>query len=153
MRGFTGIKDLDSELMLHMEDREFIVTCKLNKYFYEICKDDYLFKKKLELVYPQLVTNSSLQKYKLESSWRQYYSDVIKTIGLLKEGWNITYTQGDPFLQKSLLIQSGGNLNIILYFGIVYNEIDVVNYALNKGAKLTDSEMITALSQQAKFQK
>ena len=52
MQGFTGIKDLDKELMLNMGDREFIQTCRLNKYFQNICKDDFLFKRKLEKFYP-----------------------------------------------------------------------------------------------------
>ena len=48
MEGFTGIRDLDKELMLKMGDREFIRTCQLNKYFQDICKDDYFFKRRLE---------------------------------------------------------------------------------------------------------
>ncbi len=45
--GFTGIKDLDKELLLKMDDREFIMTCGLNSYFKNIChsNNNLLFKK------------------------------------------------------------------------------------------------------------
>ena len=128
--------------MLRMDDREFIKTCTLNKYFSEICKDDYLFKRKLELSYPDTITVESLQKYKdVEeiASWKQYYSNVVKTVGLLKEKWNLIYTKGNPFTQMGILINTGGLRSVVLYYGVTRGEIDLVRYAVKDGAKITSS--------------
>ena len=52
--GFTGVKDVDKELLLKMDDRDFIITCRLNSYFKNLCSsnDFLLFKKRLQLFYP-----------------------------------------------------------------------------------------------------
>ncbi len=97
MQGFTGIKDLDKELMLSMDDREFIRTCTLNKYFQGICKDDYLFKRRLERFYPDTIEAFSRHS----NNWKEYYVKVIKTISLLKEKYDFNYIHGNPFLQMS----------------------------------------------------
>lgn len=140
MRGFTGIKDLDQELMLRMDDREFIKTCTLNKYFSEICKDDYLFKRKLEFSYPNIMTLESLQKYK-EGSWKQYYANVVKIVGMLKEKWGIVYTKGNPFHQMNILRSTNAALGSVLYHAVADDEIDLVRYAINKGAKPSMSDL------------
>lgn len=101
MQGFTGIKDLDKELMLNMGDREFIQTCQLNKYFQNICKDDYLFKRRLEKIYPTL-REETYEEYG-EISWKKYYTNVVKIIAELKEKFNYTYTYGNPFVQYEIL--------------------------------------------------
>ena len=135
--GFTGIRDLDAELLLKMDDREFIKTCNLNNYFIDLCKkDDYLiFKKKLQLFYPDTVTHEMLKIYKIES-WKQYYSQVVKAVAKLKEKYNYDYSEGNPFIQFKMFESSQfGNMykyDAILQDSISKSEFALVKYALQK---------------------
>ncbi len=137
MKGFTGIKDLDKELMLSMDDREFIQTCTLNKYFQEICKDDYLFKRRLERFYPDTLKPEIYERSHTGLSWKNYYSEVIKTVALLKEKFDFVYTKGNPFFQFRI-IRGAFSINPrfpyrnILVNGTINKDLALVKYAIEK---------------------
>ncbi len=137
MEGFTGIKDLDKELMLSMGDREFIQTCGLNTYFRNICKDQYLFKKKLERSYPDTLKPEIYVKYGRMISWKNYYAEVVKTISLLREKYQFNYTKGNPFFHLSILNYVFDSISkypyrSILYYGSVNVELPLIEYAIEK---------------------
>ena len=148
MEGFTGIKGLDKELMLNMGDREFIRTCGLNKYFQNICKDDYLFKRKLERFYPDVLKPEIYERFYL-TSWKKYYADVVKTVAILKEKFKFDYTEGNPFFQlrvfqNTFLDRSMFPYENILYFGIQNSELSLVKHAIEKDAKMGRVQLIRA---------
>lgn len=142
MEGFTGIKDLDKELMLNMGDREFIQTCQLNKYFQNICKDDFLFKRRIERFYPDTLKDEIHDKYGDMMSWKKYYVEVIKTVALLKEKYNFIYIYGNPFIQYKVLRTNEKYKMLpsyksnILYFAILYQEVPLVAYAIKNNPKI-----------------
>ena len=142
MEGFTGIKDLDKELMLNMGDREFIQTCQLNKYFQNICKDDYLFKRRLEKFYPDVLKNEIHDEYGDKMSWKNYYSNVVKTVAELRETYDFIYTYGNPFLQYETLRNNQKYKMLpsyksnILYFGILRQDLPLVAYAIKDNPKV-----------------
>ena len=88
--GFTGTKDVDSEILLKMDDTSFLRMCGINRYFIEMCGKDngLIFKRRLQLFYPDTI------QYKL-GSWKMYYAAVIKAINLLRKKISISiYSRG-----------------------------------------------------------
>ena len=139
MEGFTGIKDLDKELMLNMGDRDFIRTCQLNKYFQNMCKDDYLFKRKLERFYPDTLKKYTYDKYGKIMSWKKYYAEVVKTVALLKEKFDFVYTKGDPFFLLGILRTAFNGFSMfpytqVFHFGLLNNDLSLIQYAVEKGS-------------------
>ena len=52
MKSLSGIKDIDKEILLKMDDKNFLKACSLNNYFKnEVC-DDVFLKKRLHQTYP-----------------------------------------------------------------------------------------------------
>ena len=135
MEGFTGIKDLDKELMLNMGDHEFIRTCGLNTYFRTICKDQYLFKRRLERFYPDTLKPSIYDRHGRMMTWKNYYAEVVKTIALLKEKNKFNYTRGDPFLHLRVLNYAFDDIGLypyrsIMHYGILNVDLPLIEYAI-----------------------
>ena len=133
MEGFTGIKHLDKELLLKMDDREFIRSCGLNTYFRSLCEDqnELLFKRKLQQNYPDTLKSEILNPYWTDS-WKLYYAHVVKTIARLYENFTFVYTMGNPFRQLNLLKATGNSPGPTLDYGILNNELALVQYAVER---------------------
>ena len=131
--GFTENKDVNKEILLKMDDRNFIKTCNLNTYFQRICKeDDYLlFKRRLQLYYPDTLEDPRWRYM----TWKEYYVSVIKTIAEIEENFEFKYKMGNPFYQLFILRSNGKNLLRLLLSAIAYKEISLIKYALKKGEK------------------
>ena len=94
------VKDIDKEIVLRLNDKDFIKICFLNKYLYNMYKEDkyFLFKRRLEKYYPDTV------KLRYDyGNWREYYLFVRKTIRQLKDECNFDYKFGNPFKQEIIL--------------------------------------------------
>ena len=142
---FTGIKDLDREVLLKMNDREFIRSCGLNTYFYDLCEADnqLLFKRKLQLNYPDSLKPEILNPYWI-GSWKLYYAHVVKTIARLNEKYGFVYTSGNPFKQLSIL-GIDGSPRMTLDYAILNNELALVQHAVQrKGAKIYQHQIDNA---------
>ena len=133
MQGFTDIKDVDRELLLKMDDREFIKSCGLNTYFRDLCEADnqLIFKRKLQLSYPDTLKPEILNPYWI-GSWKLYYAHVVKTIARLNENFALVYTRGNPFRQLSILKATGNSPGPTLDFGILNNEFALVQFAVQR---------------------
>lgn len=150
--GFTGIRDLDAELLLKMGDREFIRTCGLNNYFIDLCKrDNYLlFKRKLQLFYPDTLEENMLRKYKNES-WKEYYAQVVRSVAVLKEKYNYDFVSGNPFIQLKMfkVNRIGGNTmyRSIFSHAIKKNQLSLAIYALRQVPNIVidDQHLFNAL--------
>ena len=131
--GFTGIKDLDKELLLKMDDREFIRSCGLNTYFQNLCEDQnqLLFKRKLHTLKPEI-----LNPYWI-GSWKLYYAHVVKTIARLYEKYKFIYTRGNPFKQFNIVKATDNSPGPTLDYDILNNELALVQYAVkDQGDKI-----------------
>ena len=151
------VKDLDKEIVLRLNDKDFIKICFLNKYLYNMYKEDkyLLFKRRLEKYYPDTV------KLKYDyGNWREYYLLVRRTIRQLKETCKFDYKFGNPFKQMIILQNigtKGSRYVAIFYHGIVQNELALVKYAVEEGnqiiskydildaASLEDTEILSYL--------
>lgn len=132
-----NVKDLDKEVVLRLRDKDFIKVSFLNRYLYNIYKEDryLLFKRRLQKYYPDMIRLRYEYGY---GTWREYYLMVRKTIRELQERYLFEYKFGNPFKQVAILTNIG-NTKIasrkisILYYGIVRNEISLVKYAIETG--------------------
>ena len=131
--GFTENKDTNKEILLQVDERNFIKSCNLNTYFQRICKEnDYgIFKQRLQLYFPD--TN----KLKSENlTWKEYYVKVIRAVSELEEKFDFKYTSGSPFKQLSIF-QASINKNtqkidywVLLLKGVSNDEVEIVRTAL-----------------------
>ena len=102
MKGFSGIKDQDREILLNIQDdKDLLKTCSLNKYLYnEVCNDMF-FRNRLARTYPDTL------KYKPEDmSWKAYFLRVIYYIAKMKEDNEYDYSifnEGNPEKQYEIL--------------------------------------------------
>ena len=133
--GFTGIRDLDAELLLKMDDREFIKTCTLNNYFIDLCKRDnyFIFKKKLQLFYPDTLDENIFEKY--DRSWKTYYALVVKAVAELKEKYNYDYTGDNPFFQLKIF-KKYDNYQEIFTSAISNEQLPLVAYTLKQNPSI-----------------
>ncbi len=72
MEKLTGVRDVDREILLKLDDYSLLKTCSLNNYFKNSVCDDQFLEKRLKLTYPETI------KFKpADKSWRQYFLEVI----------------------------------------------------------------------------
>lgn len=91
MKSISGYKDTDREILLKMDDENFLKTCNLNNYFKnEVCNDNF-FKKRLQEKYPD-----TLELNEYGNDWKRYFLEVVYYISKLKEEFNYDYYEGDP---------------------------------------------------------
>lgn len=69
----TGIPELDYQLLLSMEYPELLNTCQTNSYYRQICKDENLWKEKLNRDYPGMIEIGLP-----DESYREQYEALYK---------------------------------------------------------------------------
>jgi hypothetical protein len=149
MDGFTESKDLNKEILLKMNDRDFIQTCGLNKYFRDLCKSqDYLiYKRRLQKFYPDTLKDQ--REKKASDNWKIYYAKVIRVIAKMEEKYDFIYSEGNPFIQERVLRDNyryGFSAQALLTDSIqFYRGIPLIKYALSKGAKIGKVHLLYSL--------
>lgn len=140
----TGIKDLDVEILIRMDDIEFILVSGLNKYFVELYKRNryLIYKKKLERNYPDTLESKKIRRCRRES-WKLYYFRVINLKNELNIKYKFDYTTGNIFKQATILKEFP--YNIILYQAILNRQLPVIPYAVKNGAIIFKYHLIKAL--------
>ena len=145
----TGIKDTDREVLKHVDDKELLRICTINKKTWnEVCDDGFL-RRRLLNKYP------GIEKYKsVNESWKRFFLSAIYYISKLKEDYQFVYTSGD-FENQYWLFKNKKSDLLFLYaasddeWSIIKYLIDkgysvhlYQNYALRKAAKAGDLEMV-----------
>src|SRR5665647_1507489 len=70
----TGIKDLDLNLLMEMDDRELLTICaSKNKYIYRICNDENFWQKRFVKRFGIIAANSK----PVNHSWKSQYMHII----------------------------------------------------------------------------
>ena len=125
---FSGLKDVDREILKHVEDRELLKFCMIDKKTWNsVCNDDFL-RRRLSAKYP------GIEKYKKEKeSWKQFFLRAIYYIAKMKEKHEYDYISGDFQLQYKLLRKYTGNINILLIVSSTKGELSLVKYTIEKG--------------------
>lgn len=121
---FTGIKDLDREILKHIPDENLLKICRINKKTYnETCDDKFLERK--------LAKYSDIENYKREETWKQFFSIVIYYISKMKQIFDFTYTSGNFYRQYTILKNFKGD--DLLTKAASEGELSLVKYIINKG--------------------
>ena len=92
----TGLKDLDREVLLKLDDIELLKACSIDKYTWEtVCDDDFLRRR--------LRKYSEIEKYKKENeTWKNFFLRATRDIAFMEERHE--YTSGDFHRQYELFI-------------------------------------------------
>ena len=96
-RNLTGLKDVDREILKHLDDRDLLTACSIDKRMWnEVCDDNFL-QRRLQR-YP------GIEKYKKDKeSWKEFFLRVIYYVSKLKDEYEFTYSFGDFRKQYELL--------------------------------------------------
>ena len=72
----TGIKDVDLEILLRLEDRDLINILEVNKYFNSLGYNSHLWRKK---IIAKFGNNEYLTEHEIED-WRELYINIYKDL-------------------------------------------------------------------------
>jgi hypothetical protein len=81
--------------------------------------------------YPDLI-----QYRKDNESLKKLYLRSLEVIGILKEQFDYTYVSGNPELQLNIFKKTKGRVNELLFNASKYGSLELVKYALGKGANI-----------------
>ena len=117
-----GSKDTDREILKHVDDKELLKFCAVNrKTWNDVCDDNFL-KRRLSK-YP------GIEKYKREKeTWKQFYLNVVYYIAKLEES-NFRYTKGD--FRKQYKILRDSHYGELLFQAARAGDESLVKYALD----------------------
>ena len=121
----SGLKDIDREFLKHVDDKELLEICTINKKTWnEVCDDAFL-RRRLVDKYP------GIEKYKsLNESWKRFYLSAIYYISKLKEDHQFVYTSGNFKNQYRLFKNESG---LLFLDAIDDKEWSIVKYLIGKG--------------------
>lgn len=93
----SGLKDVDREILKHVNDDELIRVCSIDrKTWNEVCDDNFLRRR--------LAKYADIEKYNLENeSWKQFFLRVIYYTAKMQEIYKFEYKSGDFKSQYELL--------------------------------------------------
>lgn len=122
MNNLTGLKDIDREVLKHVNDKDLLKACSIDRRMWnEVCDDDFLRRRLSK--YP------GIEKYKREKeSWKQFFLRVIYYIAIMKQYFQFDYIQGDFKKQSDYLENYKGQ--DLLFYSAEQGELDLVKYAI-----------------------
>ncbi len=94
---FTGIRDVDLEILKKLDDAELGKICSTNKYFRDLCKnEDFWRNRTVERFSKYLGNVEAINKYRLKANltWRLYYISLIDYLESFYQR-NVKYSKRD----------------------------------------------------------
>ena len=133
----SGLKDIDREILKHIDDTELLNVCTINrKFWYEICDDNFIRRRLMK--YPDV------EKYKNSGdSWKQFFLTVVYYVSRMKESKE--YKSGNFKNQYHLTKHYPGFSNEkgldgipdkSLKFASIMGHFDVIKYLVKDGADI-----------------
>lgn len=125
----SGLKDVDREILKHIDDKDLLKICSLNrKTWNEICDDNFL-KRRLWSKYP------GIEKYKKRNeSWKFFFLRSLYYISKMKEKYKFEYIEGDFRKQYELLSRYKGD--DLLFESIAQGQLSLVKHAVKLGVDI-----------------
>jgi hypothetical protein len=115
---WTGIKDVNLEILDKLSDRELLTVSQINKYFYKLCKDENLWRKR---VLNKFKDNEYFTNHFVDN-WKRLYINIIVELRGYKScpltllfaalDWYVTEEIPD-FLYLYFLNINNGNVNFL----------------------------------------
>jgi ankyrin repeat protein len=124
----TGLKDVDREVLKHVDDKQLLKICSIDKKTWnEVCDDGFLRRR--------LSKYLGIDKYKKENeSWKQFFLRSIYYISKMKEDFEFEHTSGDFQLQYKLL--ANNTINSLLKESAERGILSLVKYAVEHGSNI-----------------
>jgi len=125
---FTGIRDLDREILLRIEsERDLLNVCSTNKYALSLCNDTF-FMNRIIRKYPGAYEHFK----KGNKKWKEIYLHLLKYIDKLNLEYDFFYQRGDPKLYYDILSRKNLNAEHAIEVATMNNLPDLVNYFIQK---------------------
>ena len=136
----TGLKDVDREVLKHVDDKELLEICTINrKTWNEVCDDAFL-KRRLTSKYP------GIEKFKkANESWKRFFLTAIYYISKMKDEFDFDYSFGDLWKQYSILKQvekwaevfkTPYDFDSLLIRATEVGDVALAEFSLRKGANI-----------------
>ena len=77
---FTGIRDLDIEILNRLEDKDLISFCSADKYAKTICDSETFWQRRTIERYGKYLTLDVMKKFKNDNTWAEYYIQIAKVL-------------------------------------------------------------------------
>ena len=77
---FTGIRDLDVEILNRLDDRDLVSFCSTDKYANSICDSETFWQRRVTEKHGKYLNLETLKKFKDKKSWAEYYVEVAKVL-------------------------------------------------------------------------
>ena len=121
---FTGIKDLDREILKHIPEEKLLKISRVNKKTYnETCDDKFLERRVSK--YP------NIEKYKREETWKRFFCRFTYYKCKMEKEFRFYYTSGNFYHQYEMLMNFKGD--DLLTKAASEGEVSLVKYIINKG--------------------
>lgn len=124
-------KDVFREILMRMDDKTLLKTCKIDRETYHDVCDDQFFHRRLQQKYPDtLLVKPDYMNY------RQYFLNVVYHVAKLKEDFNYEYKSGDLKRQYGIFYSffTLKDTNSLLIMSAQRGELALVKYAIENGA-------------------
>lgn len=129
MSKLTGLKDIDREVLKHVDDRELLKVCTMDRRMWNDVCDDSFLKRRMGKYH-------GIEKYKKDNeSWKQFFLRSLYYILKMREEYQFDYFEGD-FIKQYYILKKSSSLNFLLVRAAEMKELSLVNYALEKGANI-----------------
>ena len=139
MNKLSGIKDVDREILKHLDDDSLLRACRVDRRMWDEVCDDAFFRRRLIGRYP------GIEKYKLENeTWKRFFLRYVYYTSKMRDEYKFEYSGGDFKRQYDLL--KSYTVDYVLILAAVFGELSLVKYAVEKGVKPSSSALITASS-------
>ena len=124
----SGLKDVDREILKHVDDKYLIRVCATDrKTWNEICDDNFL--KRRLMKYP------GIEKYKKENeTYKKFFLRFAYYTSKMRENFKFEYTEGD-FVKQFEILQK--KANTLLIQSTEDGELSLVKRAIEIGASIS----------------
>ncbi len=76
MEKLTGVRDVDREILLKLDDYSLLKTCSLNNYFKNSVCDDQFLEKRLKQTYPETIKFNRQIKVGNNIFWKLFIIEI-----------------------------------------------------------------------------
>ena len=77
---FTGVKDLDIDLLNRLGDVDLVSFCSTDKYAKSICGSETFWQRRTIEKYGKYISLETLLKFKNNKTWTEYYVEIAKIL-------------------------------------------------------------------------
>jgi hypothetical protein len=77
---FTGIRDIDVEILNRLDDRDLISFCSTDKYAKSICDLETFWQRRTLQTFRKYLSLETILNFKNNKLWIQYYIEIVKIL-------------------------------------------------------------------------